>query len=177
MLQIVAWSIFVIAGRVPPPIPALRRPCLMTMPRFLTFALLALSLGVSASLAQTADPAQIIRDRRDGLKGVATHLEALQAIAATRGDPRPALPRIDAISTFFTNFPDRFPPNTQAGDTRALPAVFTDRAGFVAAYTAFQGPLANLRTVAAAGDSAAFPAALQALGGACGNCHRAYRAR
>ena len=149
----------------------------MTTPRFLTVACLALTLGVTASLAQTADPAQIIRDRREGLKGVAANLEALQAIAATRGDPNPGLARIDAIATFFTNFPDRFPPSTQAGDTRAQPAVFTDRAGFIAAYTAFQVQLANLRTVAAAGDSAAFPAALQALGGACGNCHRPYRAR
>ena len=150
----------------------------MTMPRYLTLGLLALTMALPASsIAQTADPAQIIRERREGLRAVGANLEALQAIAAGRGDPRPGLPRIDAITTFFTNFPDRFPPTTQAGDTRALPAVFTDRAGFVAAYAAFQGPLANLRTVAAAGDSAGFPAALQQLGGACGNCHRSYRAR
>jgi cytochrome c556 len=150
----------------------------MTMPRYLTLGLLALTIGFTASaVAQTADPAQIIRERREGLRAAGANLEALQAIAASRGDPRPGLPRIEAIATFFTNFPDRFPPNTQAGETRAQPAVFTDRAGFVAAYTAFQGPLANLQTVAAAGDSAAFPAALQQLGASCGNCHRAYRAR
>lgn len=150
----------------------------MTMPRFLTLGLMALTLTFTAgATAQTADPAQIIRERREGLRAVGAHLEALQAIAASRGDPRPGLPRIDAIAAFFTNFPDRFPPSTQAGDTKAQPAVFTDRAGFVAAHTAFQGPLANLRNVAAAGDSAGFPAALQQTGGACGNCHRSYRAR
>ncbi len=150
----------------------------MTMPRFLSIALLALSLGVTASgLAQTTDPAQIIRERREGLRGVGAHMEALQAIAASRGDPRPALPRIDAITAFFENFPDRFPPNTQSGDTKAQPAVFVDRSGFLAAHTGLTAPLANLRTVAAAGDSAGFPAALQALGGACGGCHRTYRAR
>lgn len=150
----------------------------MTMPRFLSLGLLAFTLGFTTiAPAQTPDPAQIIRERREGLRAVGAHLEALQAIAAARGDPRPGLARIDAVATFFTNFPDRFPPSTQAGDTRALPAVFTDRPGFVAAYTAFQAPLANLRAVAAAGDSAGFPAALQQLGGTCGNCHRSYRAR
>ena len=153
----------------------------MTMPRFLTLAFLALTpavtLAIPSSLAQTTDPAQIIRERREGLRGVGAHMEALQVIAASRGDPRPALPRIDAITAFFEQFPDRFPPSTQAGDTKAQPAVFVDRSGFLAAHVGLTGPLANIRTVAAAGDSAAFPAALQQLGGACGNCHRTYRAR
>lgn len=151
---------------------------LMTKPRFLTPALLALTLGMTlGAVAQTADPAQIIRERREGLRAVGQHSEALQAIAASRGDPRPAVGRIEAIQAFFVNFPDRFPPNTQAGETRALPAVFTDRAGFVAAANGLTAPLANLRSVAAAGDSAGFPAALQAMGAACGNCHRNYRGR
>ena len=150
----------------------------MTRPRLTTLAALALTLGVTASgLAQTADPASIIRERREGLRAVAANVEALQAIAVGRTDPRAGLPRIAAIATFFTNFPDRFPPSTQAGDTRALPGVFTDRAGFVAVYTAFQVQLANVQTVAAAGDSAAFGPALQQMGASCGNCHRPYRGR
>ena len=148
----------------------------MTMPRFLTLALLALPLGLVA-VAQTADPAQIIRERREGLKGVGAHLEAMQAIARSGGDTRPAVERIDAIQAFFVNFPDRFPPSTQAGDTKAQPAVFTDRAGFTTAWQGLAAPLANLRSVAASGESAAFGPALQQLGAACGNCHRTYRAR
>ena len=150
----------------------------MMMPRILTLAFLALTWGITASgVAQTTDPAQIIRERREGLRGIGAHMEALQAIAASRGDPRPALPRIDAITAFFESFPDRFPPATQTGDTRAQPAVFVDRTGFLTAHAGLAAPLTNLRSVAAAGDSAGFPAALQQLGGACGNCHRTYRAR
>ena len=74
----------------------------MTRPRLTTLAALALTLGVTASgLAQTADPASIIRERREGLRAVAANVEALQAIAVGRTDPRAGLPRIEAIATFF----------------------------------------------------------------------------
>ncbi len=155
------------------------------MPRFtisrLSLTALALAAGIVAmsapGLAQGTDPAQIIRDRRDGLKTMGAHMEAMAAIAQARGDTRPAVERIDAIIAFFANFADRFPANTQAGETRALPVVFTDRAGFTTALTNLNGPLANLRSVAASGDSAGFGPALQTVGGTCGACHRAYRGR
>ena len=150
----------------------------MFLSRLSMFTVMALGLGISATgSAQTADPAQIIRERREGLRAVGAHMEAMQAIAASRGDTRPAVARIEAIQAFFVNFPDRFPPSTQAGDTRALPAVFSDRAGFVTAHGGLTAPLANLSTVAASGDSAGFGPALQQTGAACGACHRAYRAR
>jgi len=147
----------------------------------LSLVALALCASMMATstpaIAQTADPAQIIRDRRDGLKATGAHLEAIAAIGQARGDTRPAVERVDAIIAFFANFPDRFPANTQAGDTRALPAVFTDRAGFTTAWNNLSGPLANLRTAAASGDNAAYSAALQQVGPTCGACHRAYRSR
>ena len=140
-------------------------------------AIATLTPSITPSLAQGTDPAQIIRERREGLKAVGAHMEAMGAIAQARGDTAPAVARIDAIQAFFVNFPDRFPASTQAGDTKALPAVFTDRAGFAAAHGGLASPLANLRAVAASGDSAAFGPALQQMGAACGACHRAYRAR
>lgn len=147
----------------------------------LSLTALALTAGIAAitapGFAQGTDPAQIIRDRRDGLKAVGAHMEAMGAIAQSRGDTRPAVERIDAIIAFFATFPDRFPANTQAGDTRALPVVFTDRAGFVTARDNLNAPLANLRRVAASGDAAAFGPALQTVGATCGACHRAYRGR
>lgn len=147
----------------------------------LSLSAFALAIGIAAIsapvFAQGTDPAQIIRDRRDGLKGVGAHMEAMAAIAQSRGDTRPAVERIDAIIAFFANFPDRFPANTQAGETRALPALFTDRAGFTTAWSNLSPPLANLRSVAASGDSAAFGPALQTVGATCSACHRAYRGR
>ena len=140
-------------------------------------AFTALTTATVPSLAQGTDPAQIILARRDGLRAVGAHMEAMGAIAQARGDIAPAVARIEAIQAFFVNFPDRFPANTQAGETRALAAVFTDRAGFTTAYNNLTTQLATLRAAAASGDSAAFGPALQATGAACGACHRAYRGR
>jgi len=144
--------------------------------------MLGLSLAVFAfatapSFAQGSDPAQIIRDRREGLKAMGAQMEAMGAIAQARGDTQPAIARIETIQAFFANFADRFPANTQAGETRALPAVFTDRAGFTTALNTLNTQLAALRSVAASGDAAAFGPALQATGASCGACHRAYRSR
>jgi cytochrome c556 len=81
------------------------------------------------------------------------------------------------VQAFFQNFPDRFPPGTDTGDTRALPGVWQNRAAFLEAYAALGPRLAELRTAAESGTPAAFAAAVQATGGACANCHRQFRAR
>ncbi|MCS6891887.1 MAG: cytochrome c [Rhodovarius sp.] len=152
------------------------------LPRLLPLAafpaLLAFGLGAAQpALGQGGDPAQIIRDRREGLRAIGQHMEAMQALAQSRGDTRQALERVDAIQAFFRTFTDRFPPNTQQGDTRALPAIWTDQAGFQRAAAAMTPVLAQLRQAAASGDPTAFGNAVRETGATCGNCHRAYRAR
>jgi cytochrome c556 len=108
-------------------------------------------------------------------------MEALQAIARSGGDPRPAVERIEAVQRFFVNFGQRFPAGTQQGapgiETRALPAIWSDRAGFDRVEAALAPRLAALREAAASGNPQAFAQALQAAGAACGDCHRPYRAR
>lgn len=143
----------------------------------LSLALLAFVTATSPSLAQSSDPAQVIRERREGLKAMGAQMEAMNAIAQTRGDTQPAIARIETLQAFFANFADRFPADTQAGETRALPAVFTDRAGFTTALNNLNTQLTTLRAVAASGDAAGFGPALQATGATCGACHRAYRSR
>lgn len=133
-------------------------------------------LGAAAPvLAQ--DAARVIAERREGLRGVQAEMEAMVAIARAGGDPRPAVERVARVQAFFQNFPDRFPPGTDSGDTRALPAVWQNRAGFLEAYAGLGPRLAELRTAAETGTPAAFAAAVQATGAACGNCHRPFRAR
>lgn len=73
--------------------------------------------------------------------------------------------------------PDLFPSGSEyqaAPDSYALPAIWTDQAGFLA-------KIADLNTaagamVASAGtDVEGVKAGMAALGGACGACHKAYR--
>lgn len=66
--------------------------------------------------------------------------------------------------------------DTQKGtsvETHALPAIWTDKAGFEAAGKAWYDAATKLR---AATDEASFKAAFPAVGNACGDCHKKYRA-
>ena len=130
--------------------------------------------------AQT-DLARVVQERRDGLKAVGVIFTAVGDAARAGSDPRPLAPRIAEVEAFFVNFGARFPAGTQQGapglDTRALPAIWTDRTGFDRAEAALPARLATLREAAASGNVAAFQAATQQAGAACGDCHRPYRAR
>lgn len=140
--------------------------------------------GAALLLAGTAaaqSPAEVVQGRRDGLKAMGAHSEAMAAIARAGGDPRPAVARIEEMERFFRTFPARFPAGTQQGapglDTRALPNIWADFAGFERLNANLLTRLAALKEAAAAGNAQAFPAALQATGAACGECHRPNRAR
>lgn len=130
--------------------------------------------------AQT-DPARVVQERRDGLRAVGVIFTAVGDTARAGGDPRALAPRIAEVEAFFVNFGARFPAGTAQGtpglDTRALPAIWTDRAGFDRAEAALPARLVALREAAASGNVAAFQAATQQAGAACADCHRPYRAR
>lgn len=132
------------------------------------------------AVAQT-DLQRVVTERRDGLKAVGVIFTAVGETMRAGSDPRALAPRIAEVEAFFVGFGARFPAGTQQGapgiDTRALPAIWTDRAGFDRAEAALPARLATLREAAAAGNVANFQAAVQAAGAACGDCHRPYRAR
>jgi cytochrome c556 len=142
---------------------------------------LALAGLAGAVVADAQTPAQIVQERREGLRRMGQHMEAMQPVAQSRGDARALVQRIDDMIAFYNvGFVQRFPAGTQQGapglETRALPAIWSDMAGFQRADQGMVQALQNLRTAAASGDGAQFQTAFQAAGQACGNCHRPYRA-
>lgn len=151
----------------------------------LWLASLGLVAGLAGPLAHDAvaqtDLNRVVTERRDGLKAVGVIFTAVGDTMRAGGDPRALAPRIAEVEAFFVVFGARFPAGTQQGapgiDTRALPAIWTDRAGFDRAEAALPARLAALREAAASGNVANFQAATQAAGAACGDCHRPYRAR
>ncbi|WP_431283453.1 c-type cytochrome [Humitalea sp. 24SJ18S-53] len=138
---------------------------------------LALGLGLAAIGGTAWAQADIIAARKDGLKRVGANMEAIKLVVDARGDVRTLGPRVDEIVTFFSDFPTRFPAGSGTGETRALPAIWTDRAGFDRAAANALTAAHTLRTTVNAGDAAATAQAFQALGGACGACHRPFRGR
>lgn len=136
------------------------------------FSALAL-LGAGAALAQT-DP---VADRKDGLKRMQGHLEAINPVATAGGDVREMVPRTEDMVAFFATLPSRFPAGSDNNGSKALPSVWADRPGFEAAAANAVTAASALRSAAASGDAAATAQAARAMGGACGACHRGYRGR
>ncbi|MBP0466924.1 cytochrome c [Roseomonas sp. PWR1] len=125
--------------------------------------------------AGTAMAQDVISQRRDGLRGMGRHMEAIKAVTDARGDTRPLVARIDEMITFYNGLPALFPAGSGTGDTRALPTIWSDRAGFEQANANTVTQLTALRAAAASGDVAATTAAFGQTGASCGTCHRPYR--
>jgi len=141
----------------------------------------AVIASVTATAALAQSPGQIVQERRDGLRRMGAHMEAIQAHVQRGGDPREMIGRIDdAVSWYGSGFTARFPQGTAQGtpglETRALPAIWSDFAGFERADQNQVAAFRNLRLVADTGDRAAFQTAFQTAGQTCGGCHRPYRA-
>jgi cytochrome c556 len=138
----------------------------------LLVALGLLALGGSAS-AQV----DVIAERRAAFKRMGEHMQAMKVIADSRGDPASAVARVDDMLAWFQVLHDRFPTGSGTGDTKALPAIWSDNAGFRQAQANSVTQLQALRASAAGSDPAAFAATYQQTGAVCGACHRPFRAR
>ncbi len=83
-----------------------------------------------------------------------------------------------ALATY--NPAPHFPAGTaneeRTGDTRALPAIWTDLEGFLAKYQAFTKAVADMQSPAVAGR-AELGQAIGQVGGTCKACHDDYRAK
>jgi cytochrome c556 len=137
-------------------------------------ATLATVLALTAPAWAQGD---VIAARRDGMKGSARQMEGIKAVVDQRGDPRTTGAGIAEMISFFEGLPARFPAGSGSGDTRALPAIWTERTGFEAASANMVTQLRALQAAANSGDQAAFGAAFQQTGATCDACHRPYQRR
>lgn len=133
--------------------------------------------GACAGCACLGSGGDVIAARRDGLKGIARQMEGIKAVVDQRGDPRSTGAGIAEMLSFFEGLPARFPAGSGSGDTRALPAIWTERAGFEAANANMVTRLRALQAAANSGDQAAFGVAFQQTGATCDACHRPYQRR
>ena len=124
-------------------------------------------------------PDQIIAARQSGqaLMG-ASFTDMKYAIDTKATDVKRFKAAADAMVRWMGVFPALFPPGTEQGhDTKALPAIWSDRPGFEKDARDMVAAAQKLAQTADANDPAAFAGAFQDTGKACGACHRAYRAK
>lgn len=149
----------------------------MTLPapvaRLLSGAAVAAVVAAPLALAQ----ANVITIRKDGFKGMESNLEAIQRIVEGRQPTAGAVAPARAVAAHAPQIVTLFPPGSDAGDTRAMPTIWSDRVGFERVASAFVTQANALVAAAEGGDPAQLASALQATGQACLACHRGYRAR
>jgi cytochrome c556 len=136
----------------------------------LTAAVLALG---GAAYAQTFDPIKTRQAGQDVLSGT---LAGVKAVITLKGDIKSLEGPGKAIQKWALVFPTLFPAGTDKGEnTKAAPAIWTDRAGFQKDAEALSAAGEKLATAAKAGDETAVLAAYKEIGDACGACHKDYR--
>ena len=130
----------------------------------------------AAAAEPTLSPRQVVAARQAAFNLSAPAFGGMRSAVESGGEVKPLAFAARGLARWAQVLPTMFPEGTQLPESRALPAVWTDRAGFDAKATAFQAATANLAAAAQSGDKAAFAAAYKAVGESCGSCHDSYRA-
>jgi cytochrome c556 len=132
---------------------------------------IALSAGTTV-LAQQSEP---IRQRQALMKNNQEQLRTLTGIA--RGQVafdanvvRTALQRLEQNGS---QIPPLFPPNSQTGETNALPVIWQQKADFDARAMKLTQDARTAQTRVT--NPATLQAEIQVFGQSCGGCHQVYR--
>jgi cytochrome c556 len=141
----------------------------------LVLAVSALLLTTGVAFAQGADP---IETRQAGQDLLAGDFAGIRAVVAAKGDVKTLEGPAKAMARWIRQFPTQFPKGSEEGhNTKALPAIWSDMAGFKKAADDMADAADKLAVAAKANDAEAVATQVKAVGDACGACHRTFRAK
>jgi cytochrome c556 len=125
-------------------------------------------------LPTTAD--ELIATRQADMAIQTSLLESIMMAIGAEADILPLKDAADAIEALGMAIPDLFPEGTERGhNTRARPAVWSDRAGFEKAAANLTEAARRMADAAATDNRPEFAKANLATVAACSVCHMAYR--
>lgn len=148
----------------------------MISTKFTVIAVAALlAVGTVATLAQDAfaqpaTPEEAVTMRQNlmredgGILRSAGNLTGADAVAA-----------MTKIRDNYSHIPALFPEGSIVDDSEALPAIWENFDAFSAIAASGVAAAEGGIAAAEAGDAAGYAAALQAIGGTCGQCHQQFR--
>lgn len=119
----------------------------------------------------------VIKQREDNRKQAAAAMRAVKGVMDSKGDAKVVVEQAAKLKELQTAFEKMFPPGSDKGKTEALPVIWTDWNGFLAASKAADATYDKLAMAGGSGDYAAIAAAFTETGKACGACHQKYRVK
>ena len=126
--------------------------------------------------AQAAEP-DLIAVRRAGMALNAANFAGIRGVIAAKGDVKTLEAPAKAMARWIRIHPTLFPAGTDKGDTRALPTIWSDPAGFRKDAENLAVAAEKLAELAKAGDADGVAAAVKPIVDACNDCHKTYRQR
>jgi cytochrome c556 len=125
--------------------------------------------------AEGIDP---IETRQAGQDLLIADFTLIGAVVAAKGDVKTLAKPAEAMARWMRQFPSQFPAGSDHGhNTRALPAIWSDMAGFQKTANELADAAIKLADLAKAGDADGVATQVKAVGDVCATCHRTYRAR
>lgn len=129
--------------------------------------------GATIAMAQ----GDAIAQRKENRKQAGAAMRAIKAVVDAKGPTAPAVAEAAKLKTLEAAFVKLFPAGSDKGDTKALPVIWTDWAGFEAASKASDAAYDKLAVAAGSGNAEALAAAFADTGKTCGACHDKFRAK
>jgi cytochrome c556 len=129
--------------------------------------------GATVAFAQ----ADVIKERQENRKQAGATMRAIKGVIDAKGDVKTIVPQAAKLKELEVAFIKLFPAGSDKGETKALPAIWTDMAGFQATNKAANDAYDKLAVAAGSGDLAAVTVAFGDTGKACGACHDKFRAK
>src|SRR4051794_1859065 len=114
--------------------------------------------GATIALAQ----ADVIKQRQDNRKETAATMRSIKGVIDAKGDVKTVVASAAKLKQLENAFEKMFPAGSDKGDTKALPTVWSDSAGFQAASKNADAAYDKLAVAAGSGD---LPAGTAAVGG------------
>ncbi len=137
-------------------------------------ALLAGGLAGTAGLVH-AQGTDIVITRETGMKDAAKNAKAIKTALDAKADLTPVAANAQEIAAWGRKIPTMFPPGSDAGKTRALPAIWTHKADLEKHAGDLSAAADKLAVALKANDAVAAAAAFKDTGAVCAACHRSYR--
>jgi cytochrome c556 len=142
-------------------------------------ALFGIAVAGVLGVARAQEPAfNIIETRQAGQDLLAGTFTGINQGVKHKVEVKAFADPAAAMARWMRQFPSTFPPGSDHGNnTKALPAIWSNRAGFDQAAARLVAAADKLAQLAKADDTAGFTAQVQTVGQACKNCHDKFRAK